>query len=114
MPPDAQTDPILVVSNHAALRYLERVRGVDLGHGFSKLSREEERLLLWKICGDLKTTPPKVKEIILTPDVAAAMVAGATKFVSPGFVIVFRDGTVSTVLEPQMRKKRLPKKARRG
>lgn len=114
MPLGTDLDPLSVVSNHAALRWLERTRGVDLGHGFGKLTREQERTLLWKLCADLKTTPPAIKTAMMTPDVRAAFAAGARKFVAATYVLVFRGEKITTVLEPFMRSQRKPKKARRG
>ena len=81
------TPPILpVVSNHAILRFLERVYGVDV---------------------------ESVRKRILTPTVAAAVKAGARRIKVEGMTFVIENGVIVTAWEGEdARRKRY--KVRKG
>lgn len=64
------------VTDHAVLRYIERVYGVDVDH---------------------------LRSLIMTDLVRNAILAGATKVKSDGFVYVLGDNAVVTIMEPYQR-----------
>lgn len=67
------------VTDHALLRWMERVKGVDLD---------------------------AIRAEIATPDICAAIAAGARSVVTHGHTLVIENGVVITVLLPGMRHKR--------
>lgn len=101
----SQTEIDVIVTNHATLRWIERVCGIDIGR-LNTMSDVSHRKLLAKLAQDHNTEFIKWKSSILTPSVLAALDAGAMKFVTPNFVLIFKAGRIVTVLEPGMREAR--------
>lgn len=67
------------ITDHAVLRFLERVKGVDLA---------------------------AVRAEMATPEVCAAVKAGARSVITQGHALVIENGTIITVLGPGMRPNR--------
>lgn len=87
-----------VVTDHCALRFLERVLEVDIGtiaaHGESK------RLAL--LCRDLGVTTSALKASILTPAVIVGLSTGANRVQVNGHWFALACGRVTTILPPEM------------
>lgn len=63
------------VSDHALMRYLERIIGIDID---------------------------SIRKGILTPEVVSSIKSGAKKIRSNGFVFLIKDGTIATILKHKM------------
>ena len=100
-----------LVTDHAALRWLERVLEVDVGP--QSISRTQDTAFLLAACAKLGTTPSVVKTGIATANVRSALDAGAEGIMIPGGVwITFQYGRVATVMTAAMRAGKLPRKAK--
>lgn len=81
---EANDAMVPTISDHALLRYIERIHGVDV---------------------------EAMKSALLTETVVLAIKAGATAVKSPAGTMVIKGSTVVTFLDPEMRPKR---KTQRG
>jgi hypothetical protein len=103
-----------LVSDHAAVQYLDRVRDVDVGHRDGMTDRG----WLMRVCESIGTTGEDVKARILTPAAYSALAAGANRYVCSTHTLVMVTGGdggrfVVTVLNArQHAKPQLPKKAK--
>lgn len=88
-----------VVTDHCALRYLDRVLGVPV-HSFSA-DGESQRLRV--ICFHQGFTPEVLKGTIASPKVRVAIALGAEKVLVDGHWLAFSNRRVVTVLEPDRR-----------
>lgn len=91
--------PDEIVTDHCALRYLERVLDVDIG----SIEARGESVRLIRLCRDLGITTDALKAAILAPPVRAALYAGASRALYAGVWIAFSQGRVTTVLERDLR-----------
>lgn len=82
---EAQDNQVPTVSDHALLRYMERVYDIDVD---------------------------ACKSAILTDNVVTAIKAGASAVKTPDYILVIRGATIVTVLAPEMRVKGKPKRVR--
>ena len=96
------------VTAHATIRWLERVKGMDLSEVKSEM-REQGRD--WKAPGVILRHLWKTREIdgddiraeILSPFVTAAIQAGVSKIRLATATLIIRDKNVVSVLRPDMK-----------
>lgn len=92
-------DVDIIVTDHCALRFLERVLEVEIG----TISPHGESKRLNRLCSDLGVTVLALKASILSPAVRAALDAGADKVLHTGVWFAFAHGRVTTVVTNAMR-----------
>lgn len=106
---DASAD--IVVTDHAALRWLERYYGLDVGYDHG--SALERRTALSTVCAGLGITPSALKDRMLSPKVRDAIRAGARRILVDGTWFCIDRGVIRTVLGTEMaRKAHAPKMGR--
>ncbi len=93
-----------LVTAHAAVRWLERVRRLDLGPLRTPNITDSELLSL--ACSRFGLSRPAINAEIVGDGVKEAIEAGAIKVVSRGCTIIAEDGMVVTVLGPDQRPRR--------
>lgn len=87
-----------IVTDHAALRWLERAMGIDVGR---RVHRLEEKKKLHEICAGLHIDYIKLKESMLTPVVISSMRIGASAVIDArGFKLVLDGWKILSVLSP--------------
>lgn len=84
---EANDAMVPTISDHALLRYIERIHGVDV---------------------------EAMKAALLTETVVLAIRSGATAVKSPAGTMVIKGSTVVTFLDPEMRPKRKTQRGMRG
>lgn len=97
------------VSAHAAVRWLERVEGMDLASILQEMRESgrdancESEIMrhLWRT---RRVSSRNVCRRILTPMVLAAVAAGARKIMVGDAVLVLTNGIIVTVTTPVMRR----------
>lgn len=111
LPTEGELD--VLITDHAALRYLERVKGIELPR-LQDMGRPFERLTLRRIAALRNMTIIGIKTACCPPLAIEALKAGARRYRHPdGSVVVFRNGNAVTVLTGKMRRQGKPKKARK-
>lgn len=99
-----------IVTDHAALRWLERAMGIDTGR---QVHRLEEKKKLHEICARLNIDYLKLKKSMLTPVVISGMRVGASAVIDQsGFKIVLDGWQILSVLSPVQMSNRRCRKAR--
>lgn len=103
-----------LMSDHAALRFLQRVRMTDIGHRDGLTDRG----WLLRACEALRTTPEEIKASVLTPAVRAALAVGARRVAYESHVLIILKGAdgnrfIASMLNNKQINNRFPKKARR-
>lgn len=100
--PATDRSPDEIVTDHCALRYLERVLDVEIGSD----AAHGETSRLFRLCRDLGITTTALKAAILAPPVRAALDAGASRAFYGGVWIAFAQGRATTILDPAIRYER--------
>ncbi len=103
------------VTAHAAIRWLERVRGMDLTEAKAEmrqrgLNAEAHGNLLEHLKKTGRLFGISVDDEILTQFVVNAILAGAATIRLPGATLIIRDQEVVSVLTPKMNTRHGPSK----
>lgn len=85
-----------LVTDHAALRFLQRQIGLDIGHVDGDRRTDREQFLA--LCKSYGIDPSVVRDKIASPEVRMALKAGAHRVYSGGVWVHFKYGKVASIL----------------